>query len=76
MKKLSIIAALLLVSACTPSYESGEGKFLLPPELGHCNVYRLRGSSAESVIVVSCPDRNTLSSSKQGKHKQHSVVVE
>lgn len=76
MKKLSIIAALLLVSACTPSYESGEGKFLLPPELNHCQVYKLRGSSSETVIVVSCPDRNTVGSSKQGKHKRHSVVVE
>lgn len=76
--KLVIVSLLLagVVTGCTPSYRSAEGKVLLPPELKHCSSYVLRTNDGSSLYVISCPDRSVTNTTRIGKHSTHSIVVE
>jgi hypothetical protein len=74
--KISLVLAVSSVLvACTPSYSSGEGRLLLPPELRHCKTYYLKDDSANRIVVIACPDKSTTSIVRTGKHPSYSVVV-
>lgn len=75
LKTLLATTVLLGLTACTPSYKSGEGAVLLPPELSHCSSYILYTDSGARLYVVNCPNQDVTSTTKAGKHDKHTVVI-
>ena len=58
MKKLVLVLCVLVMTGCTPE-TSESHNYVLPPELSHCKIYRMRGVNAKVMVVVHCPNSET-----------------
>lgn len=57
MKKLLAIAAVLLITACSPSIQHNDRDFILPADLSHCRVVTLKkgGLESDKIYLIRCP---------------------
>lgn len=75
MKKLTIIAIALLLSACSDA--AYEVKFpAAPPEFADCKFARLENSKGANVTVARCPNSTTSTTYKSGKTTKTTIVVD
>ena len=68
MKKLAILASILMLSACTPRASTITEDFKLPKTLQHCEVVKLSNGKITTLYVVVCPDGSAVSTTKAGKY--------
>lgn len=75
LMKTLICFTLLLLSACEPRYTERTG-YKLPKELEDCKFYELYDSNAERIKITRCPNSQTSTNYRNGKHDGTHVVIE
>ncbi len=75
-RQLPMIAALLMLAACSPSARDSTAEFpVWPAELSDCRVYQVY-AAAQSLTIVRCPNSATSTTYRQGKTTRTTVVVD
>lgn len=76
--KILILASLLTLAACSPSYEDKTGKYTqMPEEMKHCKVFNISDGDA-SQRVFYCPNAQTTIKYNCGKNctRTNTVISE
>jgi hypothetical protein len=69
---LALLTTIILITGCTPSYESADDDLKLPPEMSDCRSFLLKDSSGSHLYAIRCP--NATTTTKTGKYPTRTVV--
>jgi hypothetical protein len=72
---LALLPIVILITGCTPSYESADDDLKLPPEMSDCRSFLLKDSSGSHIYAIRCPN-STTTTTKAGKYPTRAVVSE
>lgn len=76
IRKLSVIIAVVALSACQPSTKESTQRFEMPKELADCKIFTMSDSIGSMVRVVRCPAMETITTChKRGKSTMCNSVV-
>jgi hypothetical protein len=75
MKKIALIAVLLVLTACDNGYKVANYP-VRPPELADCGIYVLNNIDGGSITVARCPNSATSTTYKSGKTTRTTIVVD
>lgn len=76
MKKILILAAVLMLTACEPTTSDKTSTFALPDHLKDCTITNLSSTSAARLTVVRCPNSSVSASYPVGKTQQTTIVID
>lgn len=75
IKKLLIVGALVVLTACTPSTKQFHPQ-VLPSELSDCKFYTVNPDGMQNITVVRCPNSSTSTQYKSGKTTLSATVID